>query len=672
MKTQRKNKKKPDDEPAFRERAAPVASEHPNGNRAADSEHILAVLVPGMNCRKVILRAQKLAAGGSGWSVIYTKDPSSWKNNVLLAQDLELARRLGADIKAFPGSRPVQACAEAARREKAGVIVVGHRKGLMRYFGDIRRLHKLATLCPETEISVVPANTWDKDRKWPSVEPLPQYVRKHDRLRVFATIVLSAIAIAALCTLMLGREGAQYAATGILLILLYVIAATGRGTILFFVLLSAVVFTVMLISPYFSLQLHNFKEDLFFILCFFAIVIANGLLALRYQKHRREIERQARHANALFETARRLANATDIDYVINASMQEIHKHISLNVFFIFQDGKGNLTNRKFVPKESILTADDMEAARCAFKHNRQTGRFTSHCSSSRYTFDPLNAPTRRLGVVVTELNRQPDADAVVFRDEMFEQIARTLEFHLVQRQARDAKLLKESGELYKTLFKSISHELRSPLSAIVGASDILLSKPHADATDRELCVVIMKASERLDKVIENLLNMSRLESGHIAADPVPCDVYDLLASVANNLSTELSAFDFHIRMHAPVPIVELDFGLTEQALYNLVYNSTQHAPAGTAITLEASYADGWIELVETDSGSGFDESSLTHVFDKFWRKKNSKPGGLGLGLSIVKGFVEAQEGTVAVANRTEGGVRFTIRIPVKTVNTPEV
>ncbi len=658
--------------PASGEYAIPAAPAHPRGNQETNNGHILAVLIPGMDCRKVILRARKLVAGGSKWSVIYTRDQSSWKNNLRLAQDLELARHLGANIMVFPDCRPEEACVEAVQKENADMIIVGRRKGIIRFFCDTRRLHRLGKLCQEADITVVPTSRPAKSsRQRASVEPLPMHVRKNHRLRLFTTIVLATVALCALLALLIGRNDAQYVAFGVLILLLFVIAATRMGTILFFTLLSAILFVIMLVSPYFSLHLEHSKGDLSFILSFFAIVLANGLLAIKYQNKRRQVERQARHANALFEISRRLSNADSIDEVINASKQEMLKYFSINIYFILQDGHGNMTNHEYAPKEPALDATDMEAVEYAFKHNRQAGRFTSLYSSSRYTFDPINTPTHRLGVAVTELNHLPDADAIIFRNSMFEQIARSLEFHLMQEQARGAKLLQESEKLYKTLFNSISHELRSPLAAIMGASDILLAKSHSDAMDRELCGVIMKASERLDKVIENLLNMSRLESEHIAANPIPCDVYDLLASVANNLSKELACYDFHIRIHPPVPIVNLDFGLTEQALYNLVYNSIQYAPAGTEITLEASCAHGWLELTETDCGPGFDEGTLPMVFDKFWRKKDSNPGGLGLGLSIVKGFIETQGGTVEAANRPEGGVQFTIRIPVKTENTPE-
>ncbi len=644
---------------------------HLAGDLVVKGSHILALLVPGMDCRKVILCARKLAGESSPWSVVYTRDPRSSRRNRQLTHDLELARRLDGDIVNHPGITPEKACAEAALKEDAVRIVVGCRKGWRHSLADTLRLRRLAKLCPDAEITVVPVNDLDVPVEKPVGKPGPDFSPASDRVRFFAVIVLAALAMGALCALMIGHDGAQYVAFGILVVLLFAIAAMRMGAILFFTILSAFVFTIMLVLPNYSLQMDFSREDRLFLLSFFVIVLANGALATKYRGHRRQAERQGRQANALFLVARKLSNAASLEEVVTSSRQEIAKLADMDIFFIFRDNLGELTNFQYVPAELTLSDAEIEGARFAFTHNCAAGSFTSHFNSSHYMFHPLNGPTLRLGVAAVKPKSAPDADKALFGDAMLDQIARTLEFHLAQQEARKAALLKESDKLYKTLFNSVSHELRSPLAAIIGATDILANRGCNDAMCKELCSAILKASGRLDRVIENLLNMSRLESGRIAANPVPCDIGDLLGTVANNLSEELAGFDLQIRVQPQIPAVRLDIGLTEQVLYNLVYNSCQYAPEGTVIALEASYADNWLELRETDCGPGFDADSLPQVFDKFWRKKDSRPGGLGLGLSIVKGFVEAQGGTVEAANRPDGGACFTIRFSVQPINTLE-
>ncbi|HAX93810.1 MAG TPA: sensor histidine kinase [Bacteroidales bacterium] len=232
--------------------------------------------------------------------------------------------------------------------------------------------------------------------------------------------------------------------------------------------------------------------------------------------------------------------------------------------------------------------------------------------------------------------------------------------------ANKAQFLEESDKLYKTLFNSISHELRIPVATIMGASDSLLSSVHPEAIRVELLTEILKASERLNRLIENLLNMSRLEGGRIKPRPDWHDVHDLVNEVCENLKEELSRFRVQVNIPEDMPPVKIDFGLMEQVLYNLVHNASQYAPPSTEIGISAFYSDGLLNLQITDRGPGFPENEISLIFNKFYRVGGSKPGGTGLGLSIAKGFVEAHKGMITVENRSDGGAMFRISIPAET------
>ena len=232
--------------------------------------------------------------------------------------------------------------------------------------------------------------------------------------------------------------------------------------------------------------------------------------------------------------------------------------------------------------------------------------------------------------------------------------------------ANKAQFLEESDKLYKTLFNSISHELRIPVATIMGASDSLLSSVHPEAIRVELLTEILKASERLNRLIENLLNMSRLEGGRIKPRPDWHDVHDLVNEVCENLKEELSRFRVQVNIPEDMPPVKIDFGLMEQVLYNLVHNASQYAPPSTEIGISAFYSDGLLNLQIMDRGPGFPENEISLIFNKFYRVGGSKPGGTGLGLSIAKGFVEAHKGMITVENRSDGGAMFRISIPAET------
>ncbi|MFZ4465393.1 MAG: sensor histidine kinase, partial [Bacteroidales bacterium] len=223
----------------------------------------------------------------------------------------------------------------------------------------------------------------------------------------------------------------------------------------------------------------------------------------------------------------------------------------------------------------------------------------------------------------------------------------------------------ESDKLHKTLLNSISHELRIPVSTIMGASETLLSASYPDEMKVKLHQEIYQASIRLNRLIENLLNMSRLESGRISPSPDWCDVHDLANAIGDSLGKELETFVYAVVIPDEMPLVTLDIGLTEQAIYNLVLNATQYAPAGTTIRLKFFYDIHHLFIQVMDRGPGFPVDELPSLFNKFYRGTAASAGGTGLGLSIVKGFVEAQNGTVSADNRKNGGAIFTVKIPVK-------
>lgn len=226
-----------------------------------------------------------------------------------------------------------------------------------------------------------------------------------------------------------------------------------------------------------------------------------------------------------------------------------------------------------------------------------------------------------------------------------------------------AQFLDQSDRLYKTLFNSISHELRIPVSTIMAASENLVTSKYPPEIQAELNHEIFTASIRLNRVIENLLSMSRLETGRISVKPDWHDINDLVNKVLSDLGEELSNFTVTFEVPDDMPPVRIDFGLMEQVLYNLLFNSGQHAPAGSEISIRAAHTGSMLVMEVTDRGPGFPEDKIGQVFDKFFRIEESKPGGLGLGLSIVKGFIEAHKGTIDIENVASGGARFTIRIP---------
>lgn len=239
--------------------------------------------------------------------------------------------------------------------------------------------------------------------------------------------------------------------------------------------------------------------------------------------------------------------------------------------------------------------------------------------------------------------------------------------------ARKREEKRATLKLYNSLLNSLSHELRTPISTIIGATDNLKTdKVILSETDRDdLISEISKASLRLNGQVENLLNMSRLESGVIQPVRDWCDISEMIYDVKKQLKEYSVNHIITIKVQDNLPMFNIDSGLISQALYNLVYNAIIYTPNNSEIILGATHQSNNLVITVEDNGKGFPENELENVFEKFYRLKNSKTGGTGLGLSIVRGFVEAHHGSIKLENRITGGAKYTIIIPARTLTKHE-
>lgn len=233
------------------------------------------------------------------------------------------------------------------------------------------------------------------------------------------------------------------------------------------------------------------------------------------------------------------------------------------------------------------------------------------------------------------------------------------EKEIVKRQNEERTL-----NLYNTLFNSLSHELKTPLSTIMGAVDILKDpKAKVDAANRDtLLEEIQIASVRLNRQVSNLLNMSRIDSGELRPVLDWTDVNEIVYLLIEKEDTE-GQERLVFQGNDELPLFKLDGFFLENVLFNLIHNALIYSPENSKVYVEVSSDDTHLIVVVKDEGPGFTTEEQSLVFNKFYRIPSTKPGGTGLGLSIVKGFIEAMKGNVHLQNRTEGGAQFTLRIP---------
>ncbi len=631
--------------------------------------HLLVLIGASPTSAQLIRWTKNLANSmGADWVALHVETVQSMddKEKKQLADNINLVRQLDGEVITTSGNDLVRACLNVARKENITHILVGKPWTggmLIPVFTGKNFVNRLIKESGNIDVYVVGSEeTPVNKRKGKVISPV--FTSKFSE---YALAALAVIITSLLCLPLTGEAGYQ-SVSFILLLVLSILAVFFRiGPILLAATLAALSWDFLFIPPQLTFDINSPANILTFLM-FYSIALVNGILTARVRKQEKLAVNREERTNALFHLTKQLANAGDVKEVIAAGMSDIKKSFDVDAFFILQDGNGQLTNKKYLPKDHTFSNAELGVADWVFKHSRNAGKFTDTLPSGEYTYYPLKGSRTKPGVAAVKQDKAFAGETAIFWDTFLTQISLSIEHQYLGQVAQKTTLLNESDRLYKTLFNSISHELRIPVATIMGASDTLLTDQYPDQVKTELYEEILKASKRLNRLIENLLNMSRLESGRLSVRLNWCDIHDLVNRVVESLSEELHPFRVDVVIPDSMPLVRLDFGLMEQVLYNLVYNSSQYASPGTTIRVKAFYDNHRLILQEMDRGPGFVTDALPHLFDKFYRTRNmreKKTEGLGLGLSIAKGFVEAHKGSVSAENRQNGGARFTIQIPTE-------
>ena len=235
-------------------------------------------------------------------------------------------------------------------------------------------------------------------------------------------------------------------------------------------------------------------------------------------------------------------------------------------------------------------------------------------------------------------------------------------------QARQAEILEITDKLQSALLNSISHDLRTPLVSITGVLSSLEedSLQLNEATRHSLISTARSEADRLNRLVGNLLDMTRLEAGAVRVQAEPCDVQDVIGSALEQLESRKEGHPITVNIPPDLPFISMDFVLISRVLVNVIDNALKYSPPGSPIEIEAHPASGYLEIEVADRGSGIPREDLSRIFDKFYRvQRPDNITGTGLGLSISKGIVEAHGGFIAAENRPGGGTTLTIALPIK-------
>jgi len=378
-----------------------------------------------------------------------------------------------------------------------------------------------------------------------------------------------------------------------------------------------------------------------------------------------------RTTEQLYAFSRKLAGTATLDDVLWASAYQIALMLKVRVVLLLPED-GLLTVKSGYPPEDQLDQADLAAANWAWSNDRSAGRGSDTLPGAKRLFLPMRTGRGPIGVIGIDNDRTgplltPDQRRLL--DALVDQGALAIERVLLVEDMDRVKRTVESERLRSALLTSISHDLKTPLASVLGAASTMrdLAGALSDTEKRDLLATVIDESERLNRFIANLLDMTKLESGAIVPNTALHDLSEIVGSALRRASKILTSHKVELVLAADLPMLQLDAVLFEQVLFNLLDNAAKYSPAETAISIKSERERNQVILQIADEGAGIPPDELESVFDKFYRvqKGDHVRPGTGLGLAISRGFVEAMHGTITAANRGDrSGAVITIRLPV--------
>jgi len=609
------------------------------------------------------------AAMDAPWVAIYveTSRVLAEEEKTRLTQNLALARQLGAEVVMTRGEDVAEAMLETARAQHVTQLVVGRPAGrrlwpffqrddlvgkLLRRGGDIN-LHVIR----HEQEGLPPVRTWG----WRWGEQLW-------RECAWSAAAVAAVTLLSWCL----QRLTGYQAIGSLYLLSLVLMATvlGRRAVLFAAALSAVLWDFLFIPPRFTFVIASLQDQLMFAMFFIvAVVVGRVTSRLRLREAAERMREHRTHAlNRLLES---IATSSSLAEGLRRAVAEVDAVFQARTAVWLDAGDGqHLATAPHAASSFLPDEHECAVAAWAFDKRQTAGRFTDTLPNAAALYLPLVTSNGALGVLGVQCGERAtlpldEHDLLVT---FAAQIAALVERHRLMDNASQARLTAESERLHRTLLDSVSHELKTPLAVIEAATEGLDTQLQAAAVPlgKTFLDEIKQANRRLGRVVSNLLDMTRIETGHLPLHAEWCEPLELLQATAEQLHNEIAPERIQIVVPPDTPLVRLDTGLMEQALCNLLANAAAYSPAGAPIRLSAQMDGATLVLRVSDRGIGLAPGEETKVFEKFYRGPQARPGGTGLGLSIVQGFVRAHNGGITAANNFEGGATFTIRLPVET------
>lgn len=443
--------------------------------------------------------------------------------------------------------------------------------------------------------------------------------------------------------------------TGVLI----VAARTGVGPSLVASVLSFLAYNFFFTQPYYTLKVAH-ESDIANLVFFLVIAAITGNLAARMQQEIAKRRTSLQRISKLYEFSRRLSSAAGTEAVVDALADHVAQSMNRTVGVLLPDAHGDpkLTAVKGSPRD--LPPGELAAA--------WTMPSSEPIGMGPWTFLKLTASGKRIGMLA--IADDMDAEQMDSLRSLYDQAGMALDRTQLVADLEQARLISETEQLRSALLSSVSHDLRTPLASIIGSTTSLLEygKSFSDANRKELLMTVVEEAQRLDRHIQNLLDMTRLGQGNLSLKREWVDVHDIVSSAVDRLRSVLKGLRIEITIAPTVPLLWVHGVLLEQALVNLLDNAVSFSPADGCINLSVGVDANNVVLELCDEGPGIPENEREKIFDMFYTIRQGDRGnlkGTGLGLAICRGMVAAHKGTVTAHDGRGGrGSCMRIRLPI--------
>jgi two-component system sensor histidine kinase KdpD len=629
-------------------------------------ERLLVAVGPSPSSMQLVRWTRRMAASqGASWIAVSVETPKQLELDAQkrLEGNLSLARELGAEIVVTHDSDVAEALVRVALQNNATQIVVGKSRS-PRILDALRSgnlVDRLLRIAGSIDIYVVPAErAAEKPSTWIEWRPA-----KASPAREYGEVfgVLAALTLAS--WFIVPHSG--YLSVGLFFLLAIIVLSlrVGPGPVFVAGVASALTWNFLFIPPLFTFAIARFEDGLMFV-TYFVVALISGQLTARVRDQERNERMREDRATALFHLTQALSSARTLDDAVFAALRQADTYFGAKTALLLDDGNGSTLMPHFAGSFTI-SEKERGVADWAWRNRKKAGRFTETLPSAEGFHLPLVREDIAVGVLI--LRMPPESTLSLAQRDLAESFATQLAQLVEREQLRAAgereKLLAESDKLHRTLLDGVSHELKTPLSVLSAAVENLAAAD--EATRADLADEIRTATRRLNRLVNNLLDQTRLESGALKPRLDWCDGHDLVNAALEGVSETLNGHPFEANIPKDLPLFRADAALMEHVIANLLLNAALHTPTGTEIFLAAGVdrAKSRIYFTVADRGPGLPAAMREKLFQKFQRGDAARAGGLGLGLSIIRGFVTAQGGDVVAGENPGGGAVLTVYLPYK-------